>query len=217
MKYLLILLFSVLISCDGHSQDKRAVAKSKSGMREKINKELAVKFEEDSDFFYKLPNGNEIFTMENPKGNSVGVQYERLPSPSFYTIYKEFYSDGFIKKKETLLGQYTKVGISEYYDENGNVQTKNEDEKFGKIKPEDVLKILDRKRIINLSTGEGRLDENGNPAFTINYDENKNEYTVTLENGKANTNPDFGIGEPSAFLPVYYSINGETGDFKEKK
>jgi hypothetical protein len=217
MKYLLILLFSVLISCDGHSQGKKAGNQSKSGMREKINKELALKFEKDSDFSYKLPNGNEIYMMENPKENSVGIQYERLPSPSFYTIYKEFYPDGFLKKKETLLGQYIKVGISEYYDEKGKLDTKNEDEKFGKIKPADVLKILDKKKIINLSTGEGRFDENGNSAFTITFDENKNEYTVIVEKGRANTNPEFGIGEPPAFIPVYYIIDGETGNVTEKQ
>lgn len=217
MKYLLILLFSLLISCDGHSQGKKEGNQSKSDMREKINNELALKFEKDSDFSYKLPNGNEIYMMENPKENSVGIQYERLPSPSFYTIYKEFYPDGFLKKKETLLGQYTRVGISEYYDEKGKLETKNEDEKFGKIKPADVLKILDKKKIINLSTGEGRFDENGNSAFTITFDENRNEYTVTVEKGKANTNPEFGIGEPPAFIPVYYIINGETGNITEKQ
>lgn len=178
---------------------------------------MALKFEKDSDFSYTLPNGNEIYMMGNPKENSVGIQYERLPSPSFYTIYKEFYHDGFLKKKEMLLGQYTKVGISGYYDQKGKLDTKNEDEKFGKIKPTDVLKILDEKKIINLSTGAGRLDENGNSAFTIIFDENKNEYTVSVEKGKANTNPEFGIGEPPAFLPIYYTINGETGEFKEKK
>ncbi|MFC5873940.1 hypothetical protein SAMN05443633_101132 [Chryseobacterium arachidis] len=215
MRYLFILLFSIFLSCDGQSQGKKS-NQEKSGMREKIDSELAVKFEKDSDFLYQLPNGNEIYMMENPKGNNVGLQYEREPAPSFFTVYKEFYPDGFIKKKETRFGQYTNVGISEYYDEKGNVEKKNEEEKFGKIKPSDVLKILDKKKLINISTGEGRLSENGTEAFTVKYDESKHEYTVTMQNGKPNKNPEFGIGEPPAFLPVTYIINGETGEVKEQ-
>ncbi len=214
MRYLVIVLLSIFLSCDGQSHGKKNDPE-KRVMREKIDRELALKFEKDSDFLYKLPNGNEIYMMENPKGNSVGLQYERESAPSFFSVYKEFYADGFIKKKEIKFGQYTNVGVSEYYDEKGNLKTKDEDAKFGKIKPSDVLKILDKKKLINISTGEGRFSENGTEAFTVKFDENKKEYMVTIQEGKPNKNPEFGIGEPPAFVPVTYIINGETGEVKE--
>lgn len=213
--YLLILLF-LMCNCQSKKDDSNKNNHKINTTVEKFDFQLFKKYQENGEFL-KLQNGKTILSMAAPALNEIGMQEELLPKPSFYTIYKEFYPDGFLKKKEMLLGQYTKVGISEYYDEKGKLDTKNEDEKFGKIKPADVLKILDKKKIINLSTGEGRFDENGNSAFTITFDENKNEYTVTLEKGKANTNPEFGIGEPPAFIPVYYIIDGETGNVTEKQ
>jgi len=210
MKCFLLILCVFLSSCEKGNRGLDQINK-----QEKMNVDLGDKFEKDSDFLYKLPNGNQIYMMENPKGNSLGLQYEREPIPSFFTVYKEFYPDGFIKKKETRFGQYTKVGISEYYDEKGNLTEKNEDEKFGKIKPSDILKILDKKQLINISTGAGRLSENGTDAFTVKFNENKDEYMVTMQDGKPNKNPEFGIGEPPAFVSVTYIINGETGEVNE--
>ena len=47
------------------------------------------------------------------------------------------------------------------------------------------------------------------------FDEQKKEYTIIITEGKPNTGP-FDNGEPPAFLPLIYIMNGETGDFVEK-
>ena len=120
-----------------------------------------------------------------------------------------------IKKKEIFIGERTKIDTSEYYDENGNAEEIDENKKFGKIKPNDVLKFLEKKKIINLSTSEGRFDENRNPSFEIQYNEKKNTYLITIVNGKPNTGPFDGIGEPLAFLPISYQMDGETGKVEE--
>ena len=80
--------------------------------------------------------------------NKGGSQDEMLPLPSFLKIYKEFYANGNLKRKETYIGENVKIGISEYYDEDGVLDKKvNEDAKFGKIKYTDCLAFLDKKEL----------------------------------------------------------------------
>ncbi|MFC7347813.1 hypothetical protein ACFQO9_13890 [Chryseobacterium zhengzhouense] len=146
-----------------------------------------------------------------------GVLKEMPPKPSFKTIYKEFYPNGNIKKKEIFIGERTKIDTSEYYDQDGNVEKVEENKKFGKVKPEDVLKFLESKKIINISNGSGRYDKDGRPTFEIQFDENKQEYIVTIIEGKANTEPWDDIGEPVAFLPLIYKMDGKTGKIEELK
>lgn len=146
-----------------------------------------------------------------------GVLKEVPPKPSFKTIYKEFYPNGNIKKKEIFIGERTKIDTSEYYDQDGNVEKVEENKKFGKVKPEDVLKFLESKTIINISNGSGRYDKDGRPTFEIQFDENKKEYIVTIIEGKANTQPWDDIGEPVTFLPLIYKMDGKTGKVEELK
>ena len=151
--------------------------------------------------------------------NKGGFLYERLSSPSFLTVYKEFYANGNLKKKETYIGENVKVSISRYYDEQGHlIKEVNEDLKFGKIKPQQVLEFLQGKGNINLKTGEGQIDEDGRPMFKLNFGEQNNEkyWIITIVKGITNTDPkNFPkIGEPPAFLPLHYVMDGETGEVK---
>ncbi len=148
--------------------------------------------------------------------DNMGTYLEIPKAPTFITIYKEFYANGYIKRKETYIGEKTKVDISEYYDEYGDVEKVDENKKFGKIKPIDVLKFLEDKKIINLKTGSGRFLENGQSSFEIQFDEKNKDYIITIVNGRPNTPENFPeIGEPLAFIPIIYKMDGETGKVLE--
>ena len=183
-------------------------------MIEKFDFDIYEKTNKGSDE-YTLPNGNTIFSIGFIKDKK-GFQYERLSSPSFLTVYKEFYANGNLKKRETYIGENVKVGISRYYDEKGNlIKEVNEDLKFGKIKPQQVLEFLQEKGYINLKTGEGRLDKEGQPVFELSFNEEKEKkvWYITIIKGKLNNDPSNfpDIGEPSAYIPIIYIMDGETG------
>jgi hypothetical protein len=94
----------------------------------------------------------------------------------------------------------------------------NEDAKFGKIKPNDILKFLESKNVINLQTGEGVFDSEDNFTFKIVYDEKKNIWYVTIHKGRPFTESEMfqimetGRGEPSGWKPFEYVIDGNTGE-----
>lgn len=211
-KVLLLTISIVFNSCNGQNKEN-PYKKIKSEMREKFDFEIYKKTENGT-YDYKLPNGNIIHIMDFDKNG--GFQWEYSPDSLFTSIYKEFYANGYIKRKETYMGEKTKVDISEYYDEDGDVEKVDENKKFGKIKPIDVLKFLEDKKIINLKTGSGRFLENGQPSFEIQFDEKSKNYIITIVNGRPNTPENFPeIGEPLAFLPLIYEMDGETGKVVE--
>jgi len=78
---------------------------------------------------------------------------EYAPAKSFYMIMKQFHTNGIIRSRGKILGR-VKFGIWEYFDENGKLtESVDEDKKFGKIKPEDVLEFIDLQGIINRQNG----------------------------------------------------------------
>ena len=217
LKFLILFIISGFISCKELQPQKRISYKKNTTMIEKFDFNIYEKTNKGSDE-YTLPNGNTIFSIGFIK-NKKGFQYERLPPPSFLTIYKEYYANGNLKLKETYIGQQVKVGISQYYDEQGNLIKKvNEDQKFGKIKPQQVLEFLQEKGYINLKTGKGRVDEEGRPVFKLYFGEkNKEKYwVISIVKGIPNTDPkNFPkFGEPPAYLPLNYVMDGETGKVK---
>ena len=148
------------------------------------------------------------------------VKKERPAKPSFLKMYKEFYANGNLKKKETYIGENVKIGISEYYDEDGTLDKKvNEDEKFGKIKYTDCLAFLEKKGYIDLKTGKGREDKDGRPLFELYFnDENGHKsWVISIIKGKPNIAIPTGPGEPLDALPLDFIMDGETGKVKEEK
>jgi len=218
MKLIKTVFFCLLIllnSCNGQNKDNSNKNTENKKMVEKFDIEIYKKTNYGFDN-YTNKDGTLIsmIDFDSLKG---GVLKEIPPKPSFKTIYKEFYPNGNIKKKEIFIGERTKIDTSEYYDQDGNVEKVEENEKFGKVKPEDALKFLESKKIINISNGKGRLDKDGRPTFEIQFDKNKKEYIITIVEGKPNTEPWDNIGEPLAFLPLIYKMDGETGKVEELK
>jgi hypothetical protein len=148
------------------------------------------------------------------------VRWEMSPRPTFVKVLKQFYSNGNMKRKETHFGQHTRVDTSLYYDEKGNlIKTVDENKKFGKIKPEDILRFLESKKRINIETGEGVFDVDNHEMFKVIYNEKKNVWYITIWKGRPYTAIEMDeimakidIGEPNDWKPFKYTIDGNTGE-----
>ena len=169
---------------------------------------------EQTPVVYTKQDGTRVF-MYRGNSNSGGDYHEYPPLPSFLTICKEFYPSGNLKKKETYIGEWVKVDTSYYYAEDGSlIKQVDENLKFGKIKPQDVLNFLQEKGYIDQKTGKGRSDEYGHEVFGLDFVNEKGEkyWIITIVKGKPNTDWDITeIGEPPAYLPIHYYMDGETG------
>ena len=83
-----------------------------------------------------------------------GCQYEYAPAKDFYMIQKLYHNNGMIASRGKRLGNVP-FGIWAYFDENGRlIKEVDEDAKFGKIKPKDVIHIMEEVGWINRKTGE---------------------------------------------------------------
>ncbi|QYS92324.1 hypothetical protein JJC04_07450 [Flavobacterium covae] len=208
LKILLLTFFMSLVACKGQA---------KNTMIEKFDFEVYKKTEYGENRYLKN-DGFEIIEMAFIKDKK-GFQREFEPKPSFKKIYKRFYGNGNLNSKETYIGENVKIGISEYYNEDGTLDKKvNEDEKFGKIKYSDCLTFLDKKGYIDLKTGKGRENENQSPVLELDYSESDNMWYITVVEGKViKTPPDNSIGEPSGWLPIVFKMDGKTGKVTEEK
>lgn len=217
--YVFFFIFN-LISCQDNKSSMQKKNKNNT-MIEKFDFNLYKKFQE-SDGMLQLENGNTILSMSPPAPNEIGMQTELLPKPSFLYYYKEFYPNGIIKKKELKLSESVKVGVSINYAKDGSVEeTVDEDEKYKKIKYQEVLDFLDAKGFINLKNGNGRLNEDGSNKYDIDYVPNIPEWNIHIMQGKKLTEKELleimqnSSGEPSPWKPSIFKINGETGKVVE--
>ncbi|MDR2146318.1 MAG: hypothetical protein LBE91_07665 [Tannerella sp.] len=146
---LYILLLTLVASCSN--------GKKETNMKETYSNKDSVQVER--------------FNYEATKGGTEGVlfkqgewlvvievipkyQEEFAPAKDFYMISKNFYDNGFIKARGKRLGDLP-YGIWEYFDETGHpVKTVDEDAKFGKVQPGDVVKFMEKQGIFNRETGE---------------------------------------------------------------
>ncbi len=203
----------MFLSCK--NKDSHNLKLTKNIIAEKFDFEVYKNSEYGNRVFVKK-DGTKITMIDFDKENG-GVQNEIPAKPKFYTIYKEFYPNGNLKKKESFLGRFVKVGVSEYFNEDGsNHKTINEDENFEAIKPNDILNFLEKKGYIVLKTGEGRENKDGSPKFELNYekleqgllsDSNKKSiWHITISQGRGITPKDLEgvnvMGEPSKWFPT---------------
>ncbi|MDC2661320.1 hypothetical protein [Bacteroides ovatus] len=147
---------------------------------------------------------------------------EYAPASEFYMIQKDFRPNGMIWRRTKYLG-YVRFGMYEEFDEEGKL-TKliDEDKKFGKIKPQDIVELLEKEGWFNRKTGENKvtrksiLPTNGEfymwvmPNIVITFMTKKESKT-----GKCF----WGITvEPrSEGQRTNYIIDGETGEFTKEE
>ena len=207
-KLIIILAATAQISCGGQSNSKNETFDFAAYEKRMNDDPIRGRF-------YTKPDG----TFVEEIGGSTPVRWETPPKPTFVKVYKEFYSNGNMKRNETYFGKYTRVDISLYYDEKGNMTRKiDENLKFGNIKPNDILRFLEEKQRINIATGEGIFDEEGRETFAAVYIEEKNLWHVEIYKGRPFTASEMheimktSFGEPNDWKSFEYEIDGETGE-----
>ena len=153
-----------------------------------------------------------------------GATYnEYAPAKEFYQIQKWFYPSGSMRTKTSFLGDVV-IGIREEYDEAGNlIKVEDEDKKFGKIKPKDIVELLEKEGWFNRETGENKITEKEVLPTTGEFYREIIKYTrITYipqersQTGRAHwrirINPRF-WGRTTIYV-----VDGDTGEFtKEEK
>ena len=148
---------------------------------------------------------------------------EYAPAKDFYKIQKKFYPNGIMRRKTSLFGGVV-IGIYEEYDEAGNlIKVVDEDKKFGKIKPKDIVELLEKEGWFNRETGENKITEKEVlPTTGVFYREIIKYTRITYvpqersQTGRAHwrirINPRF-LGRTTIYV-----VDGDTGEFtKEEK
>ena len=181
--------------------------------------------------FESTQNGTKAVTteqngwiIEKSSMHSSGPIYnEYAPAKDFYKIQKWFYLNGVMRTKIPHFGGVV-IGVYEEYDREGNpIKIVDEDKKFGKIKPRDIVKFLEKEGWFNRETGENKVTEKEVlPTTGVFYREIIKYMRITYipqersQTGRAHwrisINPGF-WGHTTIYV-----IDGETGEFtKEEK
>ena len=146
---------------------------------------------------------------------------EYAPAKDFYKIQKKFYPNGIMRRKTSLFGGVV-IGIYEEYDEEGNLlKVVDEDKKFGKIKPKDIVEFLEKEGWFNRETGENKITEKEVLPTTGVF------YREIIKYVRIRYVPKQATGEKSywkiAIEPRFmmwittYIVDGETGEFTKEK
>ncbi|WP_368656466.1 hypothetical protein [Porphyromonas macacae] len=162
--------------------------------------------------------------IEKSSMYSSGPLYdEYAPAKDFYKIQKKFYPNGILRRKTPLFGGVV-IGIREEYDREGNlIKVVDEDRKFGKIKPRDIVELLEKEGWFNRETGENKVTEEAvlptTGAFYRAIIKHLDINYVLPERSRTGRSYWHIEIEPRFFGYVTtYIIDGETGEFsKEKK
>ena len=148
-------------------------------------------------------------------------QEELVHKYPYYSIYKEFYEDGYIKKQMMSVGTYTHIGKTLLYDRKGSLTIIDEDKKFGKIKIDYVMNFLQKKGIIDLKTGAGWYDSEFDLNYSLEFEKEKGKkyWIVTKKKGERFDPEKHKLPEvlegvmitPKEYIPYVWYIDAKTG------
>ena len=169
------------------------------------------------------------------KISSGGITNEYAPACDFYTTYKTFHPNGMLKEKGCYYFRTIAFGEWKYYNENGDlIKVVNEDLKFGKIKPQDIISLLEKEGWFNRKTGNNKLLDV--PEYILNSDSTctiidssnfRTDGYFTYEiNRLMNVSFDSSNGHTQWFVSIEptalnkwtwttYTIDGDTGTFEK--
>ena len=146
---------------------------------------------------------------------------EYSPAHDFYVVGKTFYPNGSLHSKGRSFGRVP-IGIYEEYDEVGNlIKVVDEDRKFGKIKPKEIVELLEKEGWFNRETGENKITEKEVLPTTGEF------YREIIKYVQIRYVPKQATGEKSYWKIVIeprfmmwittYIVDGETGEFTKEK
>ena len=146
---------------------------------------------------------------------------EYSPAHDFYVVGKTFYPNGSLHSKGRSFGSVP-IGIYEEYDEAGNlIKVVDEDKKFGKIKPKDIVELLEKEGWFNRETGENKITEKEVlPTTGVFYREIIKYVQIRYVPKQATGEKSYWkiVIEPRFMMWITtYIVDGETGEFTKEK
>ena len=146
---------------------------------------------------------------------------EYSPAHDFYVVGKTFYPNGSLHSKGRSFGRVP-IGIREEYDEEGNLlKVVDEDKKFGKIKPKDIVELLEKEGWFNRETGENKITEKEVlPTTGVFYREIIKYVQIRYVPKQATGEKSYWkiVIEPRFMMWITtYIVDGETGEFTKEK
>ena len=146
---------------------------------------------------------------------------EYSPAHDFYVVGKTFYPNGSLHSKGRSFGRVP-IGIYEEYDEAGNLlKVVDEDKKFGKIKPKDIVELLEKEGWFNRETGENKITEKEVlPTTGVFYREIIKYVQIRYVSKQATGEKSYWkiAIEPRFMMWITtYIVDGETGEFTKEK
>jgi len=214
---LICIVLNFLFSCYAQKQNEV--------MPEKYDFELMKKFTDNGALDTVIRRGNTLIYVSNMRKS--GAFYKiYLPKPEFHVKYKNFYSDGTIKSEGKYIGENIAIEESIFYDEEGNITKVDEDKKFGAIKREDIIKLLEKEGWFNRKTGENMITEDS--ILPTNYKPYRNigRYMDITFKKRVTDKQGNEIEPPKWFIEINprnrgritnYIIDGNTGEFEKKE
>lgn len=151
------------------------------------------------------------------------LQMEYAPAKDFYMILKKYHLNGIIESRGKFLGN-VRYGIWEFFDENGKlIKTVDEDAKFGKIKPSDLVDIIEKVGLINRETGENCIVESPLKTDGTFYAEIIRKLDIYFtpaqysEKGEEIKPPMWSFGYLYFSTMITYQVNGNTGEYERQE
>ena len=195
--------------------------------REKFDFNLYEEYKKANSFYVKK-NGNivtniqeSIFMEEDFSERKIYDTEELVNEYPFYTISKRFYEDGYIEFQKKIVGDYVLIDESFYWDKQGKLTIIDENKKFGKIRIDYIMKIVEKLGYIDLRTGAGWY--NLNDEYSIfNYeldflDNEYGKYWIIIDpknerfDHKKHKFPEYEYGDPAMYISKSWFVDGETG------
>jgi len=167
-----------------------------------------------------------LIEWRSMKNMTTGGCKEYAPAADFYELQKSFYLNGMIKERGKVMSKVA-FGMREYFDENGNcIKIVDEDKKFGAIKREDILQLLEKEGWFNRQTGENIITKDSVLPTDYKLYREMTHQLISITFKRAVVNKQGKETEPPKwFVTIYpetkkyyvtrYIIDGNTGEFEK--
>ena len=233
MKLIILLAMSLMLSCQGQSKlnPKNNLTVQEDTIM--INKDsVQVEYYD----FNITQNGTRSLAYErgdgwliewrSMKNMTTGGCKEYAPAADFYELQKSFYLNGMIKERGKLMSRVA-FGRREYFDENGKcIKIVDEDKKFGAVKREDIIQLLEKEGWFNRQTGENIITEDSVLPTDYKLYRNMERYMSISFKRAVIDNQGNEIEPPKWFIEIdpchrgemtNYIVDGNTGKFEKKE
>lgn len=204
--FFLIFVNGCILSVSGQAKNKKDYLNPKDIMDlteyESFNiepyKDKIDPFRNLISYDYTLKDGTAICVYWE---EGFGAQIDETPpKPYFYRVMKRFNADGSLIEKGAYISNTfgCKIGKWLECDKNGHCKVVDYEDNRGRFGYKQVLEFLEKKKQINLRTGQGR------ESIAISYSYENTCWTV-------------GTKVPGTYIRIEYILDGNTGKILDEK